>query len=152
MSYYVNQGLTWSEAEHGQLLNGYNILHKDVMELAQMHSRTPGGILARLKKAGVINDTREARGYDTFLRSPQRQEIKIEHDTKIQGIKNGLAIEGNTYLIFGKYKGYTYMNVYNFNSHYCKWLLQQDDLTYDGLLFRQWIQKMNFIRTSSKFQ
>jgi len=152
MSTYTNRGGTWTAAEDASLINGYNLLQKDIMELAESHRRTPGGIMARLQKHGIIQDTREARGYDTFLRSPERQEIKEERNIKTQDIKNRLAIEGNTTLMFGKFKGKTYMNVYNFNTLYCGWLLQQEDTTYEGLLFRQWIEKMDFIRKNRKFQ
>ena len=76
----------------------------------------------------------------------QRQEVAQRQNTKMQEIKKDLIIEGNTIQTFGKHKGSTYIIIYNFNPGYCDWFLKQKDYTYEGLLFRQWIERMRFMR------
>lgn len=69
LSFYVNRGKKWCNSEDYELVDLYNDEHLDINSIAIKLLRTPGSILARLKKHKLIDDTRKARGYDIYLKS-----------------------------------------------------------------------------------
>lgn len=56
-----------------------------------------------------------------------------------------LLMDGVTIMNFGKYSEKTYTYVYNIDTSYCKWIIKQNVTNYEGLLFKQWAERVNFI-------
>ena len=146
-----NAGTAWNQQEDNKLINSYRVLQLDVTHISREHGRTTGAILSRLKKIGLINDTREARGYNTFMQSSERDLIHNRQNNQKEKIKEQLANEGQAVLNFGKYSGQTYLIVYSFQYMYCQWFISQKDSSYEGLLFRQWIERMNYINMNNRY-
>ena len=56
-----------------------------------------------------------------------------------------LLTDGETIMKFGKYSEKTYTYVHNTDRSYCKWIIKQNVTNYEGLLFKQWVERVNFI-------
>ena len=60
---------------------------------------------------------------------------------------HSLANEGYNTILFGKYKNkLNWITIYNTDKPYCKWILKQTPTHLHFLLFKQFIERMNFIR------
>ena len=60
---------------------------------------------------------------------------------------HSLANEGYNTMLFGKYKNkLNWITIYNTDKSYCKWVLKQTPTHLPFLLFKQFIERMNFIR------
>ena len=66
---FINAGKPWTPTDELKLNNLYNDKMLDIMEISSILKREPGGILSRLKKQNCITDTREGRGYTTYMNS-----------------------------------------------------------------------------------
>ena len=63
-----NSGKPWSFQEENQLKQLYSE-GMNIIEISKIHKRYPGGISSRLKSLGIIRETRDANGYDDYLKS-----------------------------------------------------------------------------------
>lgn len=73
--YYSKSGASWTPEEDRQLIQEYNTDLYDIMKIGYIHKRTPGGIACRLQKLVVIDNNRNARGYNEYKRTPLYNEI-----------------------------------------------------------------------------
>ncbi len=64
-----NSGKFWTNDEVNQLKKSYINEQKDIIEIAYIHKRYPGGIIAKLKSFGIITESNEARGYENYKNS-----------------------------------------------------------------------------------
>jgi len=74
LSYYVRQHDTWPEAEFQQLKKEYES-SLTIMQIADIHLCTPGCISHKLKKLGLLTNTKEAPGYEEYTKSALYKEI-----------------------------------------------------------------------------
>jgi hypothetical protein len=65
---YSNVGIAWTESEDNRLIEYYVNNEMSIIDIALNHKRLPGGIIARLKYKGIIQDTRDARGFDEYAK------------------------------------------------------------------------------------
>jgi hypothetical protein len=86
-SFYTNIGTPWEKTEEEQLINEYTVKKYDILKICQIHKRLPGGIISRLRKIGVIEESSEARGYDEYKKSPLYK-AKIERKKEIKCSKS----------------------------------------------------------------
>jgi hypothetical protein len=56
-----------------------------------------------------------------------------------------LITDGEMIIKFGKHSDKTYTQIYNTDKSYCNWIIKQNITNYEGLLFKQWIERVNFI-------
>ncbi len=70
----LNAGKPWTQEEDALLLNLYNNDKLDVIQIAQIHQRAPGGIISRLVKNKIISEKKSARGYEAFLKLEDNKE------------------------------------------------------------------------------
>jgi hypothetical protein len=63
LAYYIRSKDAWAPQEDSELLKEYNDEKLDVIQIADIHKRTPGGIAYRLKKLEQIPLQIAARGY-----------------------------------------------------------------------------------------
>ena len=94
----LNSGKQWTSDEDKMLAKLYNDQKLDIFQIAQIHQRAPGGIVARLLKNKLILDKKYARGYNTQKVDKKGiQKIKQESDKIIvidnkEYITNGYGI------------------------------------------------------------
>jgi hypothetical protein len=84
---FKNAGESWTEIEEKQLNKLYNEDKLNIMEIAKIHCRAPGGILSRLKKMNIINLRKNARGYSEYFKSDLYKQL-VENNK--QKYKNDL--------------------------------------------------------------
>lgn len=111
----LNIGKSWTQEEDTMLSNLYNNDKLDVIQIATIHQRAPGGIISRLLKNKIILDKKLARGFDNILKledkKPKIYKKKDNPDKIImidnkEYVTNGNAIwevkkdKGNIYGIF----------------------------------------------------
>lgn len=75
----LNNGKPWTQQEDAMLAKLYNEQKLDIYEIAQIHQRAPGGIIARLLKNKLILDKKYARGYN--IKSDKKGIQKIRHES-----------------------------------------------------------------------
>jgi predicted nuclease with TOPRIM domain len=66
---FTNIGKPWEPSDDEQLIKLYNEDQKDILQIAAIFKRAPGGIAARLKKLNIIEDNKSARGYEEYKNS-----------------------------------------------------------------------------------
>ena len=97
MEKYSNSGKRWSNDEHHQLLDLYNVKKLNVGEICKQHKRFLGGITSRLKNEDIISFCEEARGYKEFITSSDYEEMKyyqkLYHDEKYKKKEENNNIE-----------------------------------------------------------
>jgi hypothetical protein len=82
---FTNIGKSWESSDDEQLIKLYNEDQKDILQIAIIFKRTPGGILSRLIKLNIIEDRKLARGYDfgkSWKSSDDEQLIKLYNEDK----------------------------------------------------------------------
>jgi hypothetical protein len=86
MSNLTNIGARWTKDENDQLIRLYNEEELNILEIAKIHKRAPGGILARLVMNKIINEKEEARGYDEFISNKDiiTKEVKDVYKDKMK--------------------------------------------------------------------
>ena len=85
LSYYHLREEPWTETEDLQLRIEYVDQELDIIQIADLHYKTPGQIAYRLKKLGITEHYyKGTRGYDTYARSALYQEIKDAPKARIQ--------------------------------------------------------------------
>ncbi len=75
LSYYNRQKEGWSDAEIEQIKNEYQTQNMNIMQIGDLHRRTPGSISYRLKNMKIIEFNTEARGYPEYKESSLYKEI-----------------------------------------------------------------------------
>ena len=75
MDTFTKSGEKWSVEEDNQLNKLYNDDLLDILEIAKIHERSPGGIISRLSKHNYITDRKLARGYLTYKNSDLYKDI-----------------------------------------------------------------------------
>jgi len=80
---FSRSGQSWSKEEDEKLNKLYNVDLLDIIQISKIHERMPGGILSRLRKNGIIIDTRLARGYQDFINNPIYKKEKIDKKKSI---------------------------------------------------------------------
>jgi DNA polymerase III epsilon subunit-like protein len=63
-----NAGKPWTKHEDEQLIQLYDVDKLDVVSIAKMHERAPGGIISRLVKNQMVPDKKSVRGYESYLK------------------------------------------------------------------------------------
>ena len=95
LSHYNRSKEPWLPDEAAEVKRRYNDESKNILEIADIHQRTPGCIAYKLQSMAVIPHNRLARGYQAYTISPlynevvqgyriqkeERQKIKKERDT-----------------------------------------------------------------------
>ena len=74
-------GKKWTIEEEQQLLRLYNEEKLDVIQIAEKHNRLQGGICSRLKSLKVIEDYKNARGYNEDVQK-QAKDFTIKREKK----------------------------------------------------------------------
>jgi hypothetical protein len=75
LDYYNRKKEPWSEKELENIKTEYFINEMNIMEIANIHRRTPGSIAFKLKSLELIRDVKKTKGYDIYLKSKLYREI-----------------------------------------------------------------------------
>jgi hypothetical protein len=73
--YYDKSGTPWSGEEETSLIKEYSKEELSIMQIGDIHKRTPGGIAYQLKRLKVIEKNTDARGYEEYRQSSLYKEI-----------------------------------------------------------------------------
>jgi hypothetical protein len=85
LSYYHLRNEPWTDTEDLQLRAEYVDQELDIIQIADLHYKTPGQIAYRLKKLGITEHYyKGTRGYDRYASSALYQEIKNAPKAHIQ--------------------------------------------------------------------
>lgn len=84
--YYDRQKAPWHDQELENIKEEYVNKELTVIEIADIHHRTPGSICYKLTKLGLIHDYKVARGYSEYKDSTLYKEI-VESSKKKDDIK-----------------------------------------------------------------
>ena len=85
LSYYHLREDPWTDTEDLQLRTEYVDQELDIIQIADLHYKTPGQIAYRLKKLGITEHYyKGTRGYDRYSSSALYQEIKDAPKAHIQ--------------------------------------------------------------------
>lgn len=85
LSYYRLREEPWTETEDLQLRTEYVNQELDIIQIADLHYKTPGQIAYRLKKLGITEHYyKDTRGYNKYVSSSLYQEIKEAPKARIQ--------------------------------------------------------------------
>ena len=71
-----NKGAPWRADDDIKLEELYSDKNLNIIDISRIYKRTPGAISARLKQLSIINDRKEARGYDEYINSDFYIELK----------------------------------------------------------------------------
>jgi len=75
LEYYNRQKKSWNHNEVQEICNEYQSLKMNVLEIGDLHRRTPGSICYKLKSVGLIENIELARGYQDYRISALYAEI-----------------------------------------------------------------------------
>ena len=64
----LNAGKPWTQEEDALLSNLYSTEKLDLLQIAEIHKRAPGGIISRLVKNKIVSDKKSIKGYNHFLK------------------------------------------------------------------------------------
>ena len=81
LEYYTHQKSSWKHDEVQDICNKYQSLKMSILEIADIHKRTPGSICYKLKSVGLIENIKLARGYQDYRISALYAEI-VENSKK----------------------------------------------------------------------
>lgn len=89
-SFYDRSKEPWDEEEIEQIKLEYNIKQLSIIEIGNIHKRTPGTIAFRLKKHNILAKNTDARGYIDYRNSDLYAQIVSENQTnaKKKVVKN----------------------------------------------------------------
>jgi hypothetical protein len=73
--YYDRSTDVWTEEEQEQITKKYNDDQMNIIQIGNLHKRTPGCISSQLQKIGVISNRIDVRGYPEYKISALYQEI-----------------------------------------------------------------------------
>ena len=75
LAYYTRSSIKWSEEECEQLRKEYMTDNLDILEIGNIHRRTPGCIAHKLKAMEIITYAPYAKGYVEYKASELYKEI-----------------------------------------------------------------------------
>lgn len=75
LSFYDRSKAAWTPDEANAVLREYDTEMLSILEIADLHRRTPGSIAYKLKSMGVISDVNMARGYAAYKSGNLYKEI-----------------------------------------------------------------------------
>ena len=75
LSFYDRSKASWTADEANAVLREYETGMLSILEIADLHRRTPGSIAYKLKSMGVISDPNMARGYAAYKSGNLYKEI-----------------------------------------------------------------------------
>lgn len=75
LDYYIRKKEEWSISETKQLQNEYMDKHLNIIQIADIHKRTPGYISSKLRKMNIISSSKQSRGYFDYINSELYKEI-----------------------------------------------------------------------------
>lgn len=75
LSFYDRSKASWTPDEANAVLREYETEMLSILEIADLHRRTPGSIAYKLKSMGVISDANMARGYAAYKSGNLYKEI-----------------------------------------------------------------------------
>lgn len=78
-SFYDRSKEPWDEEEIEQIKLEYNIQQLSIIEIGNIHKRTPGTISFQLKKQNILVKNTDARGYIDYRNSDLYAEIVSEN-------------------------------------------------------------------------
>lgn len=81
LEYYDQQKSSWTEDEIKDIRSEYEKEKMGIMQMADIHRRTPGSIAYKLKTLGIISQHTAARGYGEYKTSDLYKEI-VENNKK----------------------------------------------------------------------
>ena len=73
--YYDRRKDEWTISEIEQLRMEYMDKHLNILQIADIHKRTPGYISSKLKKMKIISSSNQARGYFDYINSELYKEV-----------------------------------------------------------------------------
>ena len=106
LSYYTNSKNEWNDEESNQLIKEYIHENLTIIQIGDIHKRTPGYIGYKLKKLGIITNNTMARGYDEYKKSALYNEIVSSNpkNTLSNANKSWTAEDTNKLLNFIQHK------------------------------------------------
>jgi hypothetical protein len=75
LSFYDRSKTGWTSDEANAVLREYETEMLSILDIADLHRRTPGSIAYKLKSMGVISDASMARGYAAYKSGNLYKEI-----------------------------------------------------------------------------
>jgi IS30 family transposase len=87
-SFYNRSKEPWNEEEIEQIKSLYNKEQLSIIEIANIHKRTPGTISYQLKKHNIFEKNTDARGYVDYRNSALYAEIVAENPKNIKKQKD----------------------------------------------------------------
>lgn len=77
LSYYDRIHYPWTDEELAAIRQQYNEQKMDVIQMGNIHRKTPGQVAYRLKQIGVVSKDDVVRGYIEYRQSDLFRESKI---------------------------------------------------------------------------
>jgi hypothetical protein len=77
--FYDRSKLKWTEEEARQIRKAYETDEMNIIQIADIHKRTPGCIAAKLKDDGVVVSHTLTRGFEEYKASDLFKEICVEY-------------------------------------------------------------------------
>ena len=87
LEYYNRSKEPWLPDEAADVKRLYNDEYKNILEIADIHRRTPGCIGYKLQSMGIVPHNRLARGYQAYTMSPLYNEIVQDYRKNDQSKK-----------------------------------------------------------------
>ena len=85
LSYYHLRDQPWTEQEDQQLRTEYVDQSLDIIQIADLHYKTPGQVSYRLKKLGITEKYyKDTRGYERYKDSALFREIMLAPKTRVR--------------------------------------------------------------------
>ena len=75
LSYYNKQYIPWTTDELSNIQKQYNEQGMNIIDIANIHYKTPGQVAYRLKKIGTVTNQNDIRGYKEYRSSDLFVEI-----------------------------------------------------------------------------
>lgn len=82
LEYYDRQSVEWSQSEIENLISEYQTEGLNIIQLGDLHRRTPGTILYKLLNNGTISSKKTCRGYLEYKNSELYREIVSKNGGK----------------------------------------------------------------------
>jgi hypothetical protein len=116
LKYYTNSGSPWYKYEDEQLKREFFIDKINIIQIGNLHKRTPGGIVARLKHLGLIQKKAVIKEYEEYRMSNLYKEVRekcgkqpliVSEEVKQEQLTSSDYTQSKKILLT-KFKGYIY--------------------------------------------
>jgi len=98
----------------------------------------------------VYPKERKIENHFVYIRIDSRAIMSQKNNTLFcthQQVINSMTDDCNNPMLFGKHKNkYTWINIYQNDKKYCDWILKQTPTYLQFLLFKQFVERMRFMR------